>query len=157
MLLAALLIQAAPPPPVRRADCYRDEVRGTATRKVYRGDRECVAFTPPQVMEGIWLRAFEGSEFHERARTRADIRSSVGVPWFSVGEPLKAFADPLRPQDLYEGRLYRVRFIGRRSVAQNQPPMEGFGHMGGSSSLVLLDEMLSIEDLGPLTSRERAD
>ena len=154
MLLAALLLQAAPPPPVRRADCQREEVRGTETVKVYRGDRECVLFAPPQMMEGIWLRTFEGSEFHDRARTRSDIGSSVGVPWLSVDEPLKPFADPLPPQGIYAGRLYRIRFIGRRSVAQNRPPMEGFGHMGGSPGLVLLDEMLSIEDLGPLTSQE---
>ncbi len=73
-----------------------------------------------------------------------------------MASPLKAFADPLRQQDIYAGRLYRVRFIGRRSVAQNQPPMEGFGHMGGSPSLLLLDEMLVIEDLGLLKSQESA-
>ena len=150
MLLAALLVPQATLPPVRAASCYQRETRGGTIVPRYIGDRHCVAFGPPIVMQGIWLRAFEGSEFHEGAHERADIRTSDGVPWFNTDEPLKPFADPATIEHRYAGRLYLVRLVGRRSVVQDRPPMEGFGHMGGSPSLVLLDEMLSIEDLGPL-------
>ena len=153
MLLAALLWQQAALPPIRRADCTRREVHGNATVLVIGKDRDCAPFGPPRIFEGIWLRSFEGSEFHSGARTRADITSSSGVPWLNTDEPLKPFIDPLRPTDIYAGRLYRVRFVGRRSLAQDRPALKGFGHMGGSPSLVLLDEMLSIEDLGPLTPK----
>lgn len=150
MLLAALFWQQAVLPPVRRAGCFRQELHDGNVAVLPGKDRTCVPLGPPAVIEGIWLRAFEGSELHEGAKVRSELLPSAKAPWLNADEPLKPFTIPAQGVDVLPGRLYRVRFVGRRSLAKNGPPLDGFGHMGGSPSLVLVDEMLSIEDLGPL-------
>lgn len=148
MLLAALLFQAAAPPP--SPPCHRQVTRGEATFWRYLGDRACVAFEPPRVMEGTWLVDVESSTFYDRSPARSGAKADSTTSWFNPNEPLRPFVNPARNVDANQGRLYRVRFIGRRSAPRDPRIFQGFGHMGGSRSLVLLDEMLSIEDMGPL-------
>jgi|GEM_PF-4216399 len=148
MLLAALLLQAAAPPP--SPPCHRQITSGDGTVRRYLGDRTCVVFEPPRVMEGTWLVDVESSTFYDRSPARSGAKADSCISWFSPNEPLKPFVNPARNVDANQGRLYRVRFIGRRSAPRDPRIFQGVGHMGGSRSLVLLDEMLSIEDMGPL-------
>jgi hypothetical protein len=148
MLLVALLFQAAAPPPP--PPCHRQEKRGDLTVWRYLGDRTCVKFEPPRVMEGTWLVDFEASTFYDRSAARDGAHADRGVSWFNPNEPLTPFVSPVSNVVGNGRRMYRVRFVGRKSAPLDPRIFQGFGHLGGARSLVLLDEMLSIEDMGPL-------
>ena len=148
MLLAALLIQAAPlqriyrPPP-----CHRTVGEGSRQIMVYRGDRICVDTDLPRTYEGVWIDEFEGQSFVEGATTRADLNPAALLPWFNTKEALKPFAKPRGSKGLWYGQLYKVRFVGRQAVDMNRRPLRGYGHFNLRPGLVILDEMLSIEPL----------
>ncbi len=149
MLLAALLIQAAPPlqriylPP----PCNREVGEGSRKSLVYRGDRICVDTDLPRIYEGVWIDEFEGQSFAEGATTRADLDPAALRPWFNTEEALKQFTKPRGSKGLWYGQLYRVRFVGRQAVDMNRQPSRGYGHFSLYPGLVILDEMLSIEPL----------
>ncbi|RAK50953.1 hypothetical protein DJ018_17480 [Phenylobacterium deserti] len=96
-------------------------------------------------MEGVWLNTFEGSAFYEGATSLADARGEARV-WFRHEEPLIAWkgAPPK------EEHAYRVVLIGRSAEDMNRPPLQGYGHMGLWPGLVVVDELLELQDLGPL-------
>jgi hypothetical protein len=101
-------------------------------------------------MEGTWLVDFEASTFYDRSADRSGANPDRSVSWFNPNEPLTPFVNPAGNVIGNGGRVYRVRFVGRKSAPLDPRIFQGFGHLGGSRSLVLLDEMLSIEDMGPL-------
>lgn len=158
MLLAALLIQAAPPNDeprrlVRVPPCAREVGEGSRKYLAYRGDRICVDLDMPRVYEGIWIDEFEGQAFAEGANSRADLKLKPAMrrPWFNTYEALKPFTKPVRNGGPYNGRLYKVRFVGRQAVNMNREPLRGYGHFNMWPGLIVLDEVLSIEPLDAAT------
>lgn len=153
MLLAALLLHAAAPPDpeprriVRMPPCHREVGEGSRKYLEYRGDRICVDIDLPRVYEGIWIDEFEGHAFAEGATNRADLKPGTRRPWFNTYEALKPFTKPAGSKGLYNGRLYKVRFVGRQAVDMNREPARGYGHFNMWPGLVILDEMLSIKPL----------
>lgn len=96
---------------------------------------ECFEMTRPQRWSGLWRAAFEGSRFCEdqpnKSATECSDKSVGSRIWF----------DPNRPYET-DGRLYRVEFIGRRTVRPGN-----FGHMGGSEHEMVVDRMISIKEV----------
>jgi hypothetical protein len=101
----------------------------------------CFKFTPPRRMHGLWRNSFEGSEYCDDsagkcpdAKVEKDPKSFT---WFAL---------QLLPgwKDTPPGGLYKVDFIGRRSVGAGM-----FGHFGMSQNEVIVDRLLSIEEVEP--------
>ncbi|MFD1035137.1 hypothetical protein ACFQ15_10785 [Sphingomonas hankookensis] len=148
MLLAALLLQVAPPQRIYRPPpCHREVGEGSRKSLVYRGDRICVDTDLPRIYEGVWIDEFEGQSFAEGATTRPDLDPAVLRPWFNTREALKPFTKPRGSKGLWYGRLYKVRFVGRQAVKKKGRSNPGYDHFRLYPGLVILDEMLSIEPL----------
>lgn len=94
---------------------------------------DCFEMTPRQRWTGLWRAAFEGSQF---------CADEAGVPakkceydegraaiWF---EPGRDYAP--------DGTLYRVEFVGRRTV---HPGV--FGHMGVFQHEMIVDRMIAMK------------
>ncbi|WP_448664856.1 hypothetical protein ACG3SL_09340 [Sphingomonas sp. CJ20] len=119
---------------------------------VSRPDRECVAFSPQREFSGLWISAFEGSEYFDGARSAADLPAPEhgGGVWFETDATSKLPAH-WAPKD---SQVYRVRFLGREAADGKRPPGLGYGHFGMFAGMVLVDELRSIEDLGPYPPAE---
>ncbi|MEG3165431.1 hypothetical protein U1701_12585 [Sphingomonas sp. PB2P19] len=155
MLLALLLQAAAPPPSVPPNPCHRVEMHGDTKVIVGLGDRFCVDLQPPRTYEGIWVDYFEGQAFVEGATTLSAVDPRHAYPWFNTENPLKSFERPgFTGRGYVYGHGYKVRFVGRQARDMNRPTLAGYGHLGMSPGLIVLDELLSIEDLGPLNPQD---
>ena len=124
----------------------------------YLGNRKCLEFEPAREMTGVWVNDFEGSAFHEGARSwaEADARRSERAPWFEIDE---ATALPRSFRRRYY-HAYRITFVGRRAKPlppgpPGVPRLPGFGHMGMSASMILADRVIRSEDLGSRLARAR--
>ncbi|MDJ0278728.1 hypothetical protein QLH51_18200 [Sphingomonas sp. 2R-10] len=139
MLLAALLLQAAPlpvpPPPGDEPGCDRNAIRYTAERE----------------WRGIWANDFEGSRFFEGTAEVATLPWRARNIWFD-DRKRAAFNDLPSIQTEF-GKAYRVRFVGKASVEAPPGQRCGFGHMGMSDGEVIVTRILSIEPLGDLRPR----
>lgn len=149
-LLLTILSQAAPLSAAPHADqCWTTEVSNGTALRVYGGDRKCVSFHPPGEMTGIWVNEFEGSAFYAGAKTLADTRGKKGDVWLSMDGQTVLPANFRR----HYGRAYRITIVGRTALDMNRAPLEGYGHMGMSRGLVLVDRVIDSQDLGPARDR----
>ena len=153
LLLAATLAASAAEPPTPALDprCYRREVTNNVPLIVYLGDRVCVDFEPPRIFEGLWIDAFEGSSFIAGARSLADRPATGESVWLTIDAESRVPARFRRAR--YPAQVYRVRFRGRGARDMHRRPLEGYGHLGMSAGVVLVDEMLAMESLGPVRRR----
>ena len=144
-MLLALLLQAAAPHqrPPEPPPCI---IPGAKT------ERTCFALKPQRVYRGVWINYFEGQMFVEGAHEIAQIDRRKTYPWFSTYDPLKPFVRPgvVLGRGYVFGHGYRVRFLGRKAQDMDRKPLMGYGHFGMFPGLVILDEMLELEDLGPM-------
>jgi hypothetical protein len=104
-------------------------------------DDQCFKFTKPQRMQGLWRNDFEGSLFCELG-TQCSNRQSDGKRPRAVWLEMKARLSGRK--DTPPGGLYAIDFIGRRSEYRGM-----FGHMGMWDGEVIVDRLISIEELEP--------
>ncbi len=100
---------------------------------------ECVQMTEPQIWTGIWRDEFEGSQFCAAPATRCAFDSQAERVWLAQRD--KSFKGGQRP---YDGSLYAVEFLGRRTKYPGS-----YGHLGVSQHEIIVDRMLSIRKLDP--------
>ncbi len=118
----------------------------------YVGDRECYRLSEPVLMRGIWHNEFEGSRFF------ANVQSVDGLPvepkvWLQTHELLSGPQAPLQ-----DGKFYRVEFVGRQPLLSWSKLMSpGYGHLGMSNGLVVVDHFTAISQIDPSDQRERSE
>ena len=149
VLLLPILSLAAAAVQDRNDRCYVTETIGGVPVRVYQGDRACVDLTEPREMAGIWINEFEGSRFIEGIEVAEGLTRDGKAVWFSMDD------ETVRPVGFQPrlGHAYRLTIVGRSAVDMDRPPLEGYGHFGVSPGLVLADEIVAFEDLGPFTYR----
>jgi hypothetical protein len=142
MMLVVLAVAALQGPEDER--CWRSEVHNGIKVQAYLGDRACLSFDPPRTIEGVWINQFEGSEFFEGARDLSDVGKRRESVWFRHDEQSTGLAR------VAGGHAYRIRFLGRNVKDMHRRAcFNGYGHMGCSEGLVLVDSVLELTDLGP--------
>lgn len=103
-------------------------------------DEQCYRFNPPERIEGVWIDEFEGVRLLTTAQYDAGIRDvEDDSTWLDV-KPADQRPGTGPPD--YTPRVFRIVFIGRRSTYPGE-----YGHGGMSRHLVLLDRMISIEEI----------
>lgn len=134
-LLLLLAAQDAPDPP----RCHRTV--SYADNKFER--HGCTEFETQREFTGLWINEFEGQRFVEDATSAADIPRGRGAHqiWFEVDAQTGMPPEWKRSRG---ARLYWVRFRGKAAKDMRRKPMEGYGHFGMSSGIVLVDEVLEI-------------
>lgn len=151
MLLAALLLMqgAATAPPGIAAPVCRREERPAGTVTVSRGPNcDCRRFRATRSYEGVWIDAFEGSQFVEGAQTYDEARrrpaSDQAVYWLDIdGESDVAKVIPRR-----YGTAYRIRLIAKEMLSEaqrSQFSLPGFGHMSMWHRSLLVDQVQAAE------------
>lgn len=117
--------------------CWEKVGEGDESGVRFIGEEKCFRFDPPERIKGVWMREYEGSSLLTQAQYDAGLRFiRDDDTWL---EPFAADRPPVDEKDV---RAYRVEFIGRRSSYPG-----AYGHMGGSRHIVLLDRMISIEEI----------
>jgi hypothetical protein len=147
MLPLFVLASLAGSVPARVPHCSGERVENGIKVIDYRGDRTCIAFGPPRRFRGIWLASMEGFDFVEGTTTIAQAKARSRKVWLTIDQQSLVTPDLRRP---HIGHAYRVSFIGRAAIDMHRKPPDGYGHMGMSSGLVLVDRMLVAKDLGPI-------
>lgn len=140
IILITFAVQA-----VSQDRCYSTVTEGGARGKSYIGDRACIDFAPARQITGIWIDEFEGSAFYEGAKNLDDVRKREDRVWLTID---KKSAVPAKFKRMGSMQAYRLTFVGRFARDMKRKPIEGYGHFGMSNGLVLVDRLLSWEDLG---------
>jgi hypothetical protein len=91
----------------------------------------CVRMLPAQHWKGIWINAFEGSQFCPAPAKTCPAASREDVIWLT----------PERLHGLRDG-MYAVEFVGRRTEYKGQ-----YGHLGMSDHEIIVDEPISVRTL----------
>jgi hypothetical protein len=156
MLLIGLFLGSANSVNAHPDSCFITSKLGRYRLMTYIGDRKCVALEPPRTISGIWINEFEGSSFHENIKRLREVRlgaeSSNERVWLTIdNETLISPELKRRPS----GRAYRIKFIGRNASDMRRKSGDGYGHLGGSSGLVLVDRVIDWKDIGPANPRRR--
>jgi hypothetical protein len=102
--------------------------------------RECYRFDKPSRMTGIWIAEFEGSHFFPNGSVMpaADhYRDKIWLDDEPDGSVLPLARDANGP-----GKIYAIDFIGERTSDAG-----AYGHMGGSTYLILADRIISIREV----------
>jgi hypothetical protein len=102
---------------------------------------QCYKMLPAKRMRGIWLNEFEGSRFFEgmthRDQVKAALRDKRAAKLWPFGEWL-GWGKAREPETRPRSQMVLIDFVGRRTAFPGR-----YGHMGGSSSGVLVDKVLS--------------
>lgn len=113
----------------------REMISGNVVEHVeYVPTDKCVRMTPPKRFKGLWRFEFEGSQFCEEPATTCEFTRDGETAWLSE-----------RTGDYDQGRLYRVEFIGRKTV-----DAATYGHFGMYAHEVIVDRFLSTKQMGKL-------
>ena len=105
---------------------------------------DCYQMLPAQRYQGIWLDAFEGSEFFEGAKDARDVEAEMTRRTASlelvVGVWVNWPATPASTSDTdsQSGHLFAVEFIGRRTEHAGR-----FGHFGMFQHEMVVDQIIS--------------
>lgn len=102
----------------------------------------CVKFDPPRRFQGLWRNDFEGTQF-----CPAPARECSYVSTERRKQPLIWLDFSFRLPDPAEGPfggLYSVDFIGRTSAYGG-----AYGHFGMFDEQVIVDRLISIQELEP--------
>jgi hypothetical protein len=130
--------------------CWTQTRSGAYKMMTYKGDRACVALAPSSQFEGLWVDAFEGSAFYVDALSVDELGKRKDAVWLTIDGKSRV---PAWFKPVMNRHVYRLRFLGRAARDMNRPPLEGYGHLGMSPGLILVDDMLQMRDLGPLPDR----
>jgi hypothetical protein len=122
--------------------CYRRERTAYGDVLGFIGYEECFHFNPPERMLGVWLNRGEDAEF------LPDVTASpVGGPQSPEDSVWLAFTkNELLLED--DAEAYAVEFVGRRATYPGR-----YGHLGMSSHMILVDELLSATPVPPPNMR----
>lgn len=103
---------------------------------------QCYKMRPPKRYKGIWLDQFEGSRFFENASDPDVVKAEVlrGLDDWGEDEWLGwSYKEKLKMlPETSNARLVSVEFVGRRTKYRGR-----YGHMGGSSSYIVVDRMIA--------------
>lgn len=88
---------------------------------------KCVRMTPRTRFKGLWRADFEGSQFCEEPATTCEFKRDGLTTWLSG-----------QTEDYEDGELYRVEFIGRKTIDAGT-----YGHFGMFAHEIIVDRMLS--------------
>jgi hypothetical protein len=120
--------------------CTREEIHSGVKVLAAIPSEQCYRFNPPERIEGVWIDEFEGVRLLTNAQYDAGIRYiEDDSTWLEV-KPADQRPGTGPPD--YTPRVFRIVFIGRRSTYPGE-----YGHFGMSRHLVLLDRMISIEEI----------
>jgi hypothetical protein len=107
-------------------------------------DDQCFKMLPSQHFHGIWLDEFEGSVFFEGKLKAESVKAEVqrrlktksySNEWLDLAGSAGKYL-PLKNSP--NSRMVALDFIGRRTAYLGR-----YGHMGGSTSEVLVDRVIS--------------
>jgi hypothetical protein len=87
---------------------------------------QCLPYSSPIEMQGVWVTGFEHSAFYEGAQTYADVVVREGdivdkFIWLSVSDLALEQLPPASQRD----QAFRVEMLGRKSLCQAH-----YGHLG---------------------------
>lgn len=122
--------------------CEREVTDAGGTVYEFIGYDKCFRFSKPTHMRGVWISEFEGSMFYDGATHSPTIqRYDSNMTWLEMRDPRYS-----QVMDKDGGqRTFSIDFIGRKSL---YPAL--YGHMGMSRSMVIVDRMLSMQEVpGP--------
>lgn len=119
-------------------DACAAKVRAGGMKAMPDRTEECFEMTSSQRWKGLWLAAFEDSQFCPSPATRCDYvvrrQRKEALIWLRFSKDGDAEFKKAR------GGLYAVEFIGRRTKVPGR-----FGHMGVFDEEIVVDRMISIE------------
>lgn len=99
---------------------------------------DCYRFQPQRTFSGIYIDQFEGQHFVEGAAGPPPYSTRETV-WLHLGAGQRRSLNArLGPNPPRRPRFWQLTFVGRRAVGQG-----GFGHMGGSDGLIVVDQIRS--------------
>ncbi len=109
---------------------------------------QCLPYSTPAMMGGVWVRGFEYSEFFEGAKTFEEVKERVHNPddaftWLSASNRAQRYIGDLPIPK--EGAAFRIVIIGQHSLCDF-----GYGHMGVASGEVIATDFISATPL-PIT------
>jgi hypothetical protein len=119
------------PAPGRPVPCGREEIQNGIRVIVGAPTETCVRMGPPRRWRGLWRNDFEGSQFCPAPATTCRFDSPGERIWLSE-----------RPDRRPDGKLYRVDFIGRKTMYRG-----AYGHMGASDHEIVMDRMISSREI----------
>ncbi len=132
--------------------CTVKEVQNGISVIRYIGDRACVEFKDPREYHGMYVDCFEGQMYYDGAATLAEVRKRQDKVWFRMDEKTHFSVNFQGPRGRCEA--YRVTFIGKEAKDMARTgPLNGYGHMGGSAGLVLVDDLTGAIDIGDARAR----
>jgi hypothetical protein len=82
--------------------------------------------TEPQVFSGLWRNDFEGSQFCPAPAATCEFKSPGERIWLTA-----------RPGRRPDGKLYRVEFVGRKTMFKGR-----YGHMGVFDHEIVMERMV---------------
>jgi hypothetical protein len=129
---------------VSKTNCVREVRRHGVEVSLYVGDRACIQFGPARVIEGVWFNQFEQSRFFEGARNLAEAAKRDDLVWLTIDGKSRSPAGLKQPTY----HAYYIRFVGRSALDMHRQNGNGYGHMGLSEGLVLVDRIVQVVDLG---------
>jgi hypothetical protein len=111
----------------------------------------CADFLPAERMHGVWVTGFEQSSYVPNATAAPAVddpeRHRTWLTFASTGLPDPAIRAEL--DKLGTTAAVAIEFDGRRAL----PSRNGYGHLNGAEQLVIVDRIVSMRILGPLSSR----
>jgi hypothetical protein len=158
LLLAGCGRQGEPQPedggwPLERADISAEEenllMHDPCARKEHerwhRSEGHCIAMMPPQRLKGIWIKAFEVTDFVPRATTLAEAASPESYRHeLEIDEArVERLTGPIRGAP--GGVGYALEFVGRRARDPYWVDCQGKPEFH-----VIVDDVLSARFLGPV-------
>lgn len=124
--------------------CYRHEVDNGHEEYEFVGDRNCRQFKRPREFSGTLIYEFEGIQFLENENLETCLPAPREMVWLEIDS---ASHNPIAFEPTY-GHAYRIRFVGREVRDMHRPEMHGYGHMSLFSGLIIVDRLISAQDLG---------
>lgn len=105
---------------------------------------QCLPFSPPIKLEGIWIEGFELSLLYKEAKTLGDVTTPDGgfvepFTWLSMTE---GASRDLTLQPAHDFAAYKIEAVGRQSLCKGQ-----YGHMGNGSHEVIVTDFLNVIEL----------
>lgn len=117
--------------PGRPFPCMREEVHNGIEVLVGEPTEKCVKLEPQKRWSGLWRNDFEGSRFCPEPATECDYDTPGDRVWLT-----------LRPDSAGDGVLYRVEFVGRKTMYRGP-----YGHFGLSDHEMIVDRMILQEEV----------
>jgi hypothetical protein len=117
--------------PGRPGPCAREERQNGIAVIVSAPVDRCFRMLPPRRWRGLWRNDFEGSQFCPEPATRCDYGTEKEQIWLTE-----------RPDKRPDGKLYRIEFIGRKTMYKG-----AYGHMGASDHEIVMDRLIAAQEV----------